>query len=123
MKMKRYASFDDYTADQPAKNRTMINALRRFVKSEAPRLEESVKWGNGCWLRGDVPVAYVYSAPDHVQFGFFNGANLKDPKALLRGKGAYVRHIRLTKSTDIDAAPFRALLKQAVSSAAPKDRR
>ena len=66
----------------------MIGALRRFVKREAPRLEESVKWGNGCWLKSGVPVAYVYSAPDHVQFGFFHGASLEDPKGPLRGKGA-----------------------------------
>jgi hypothetical protein len=115
MKMKRYESFDDYHADQEPKNRTMIGALRRFVKREAPRLEESVKWGNGCWLKNGSPVAYVYSAPDHVQFGFFAGAALKDPKGLLRGKGAYVRHIRLERSADLEPGPFRALLKQAVT--------
>jgi predicted N-acyltransferase len=32
MKMKKYASFDDYLDDQPAKNRSVIRALRRFVK-------------------------------------------------------------------------------------------
>ncbi len=78
--MKRYATFDEYFADQPSKNRSIIRALRKFVERKAPQLEESVKWGNGCWLKGKVPVAYVYSAPDHVQFGFFAGAQLKDPK-------------------------------------------
>src|SRR5687768_17670295 len=29
------------------------------------------------------------SAPDHVQFGFFAGARLKDPKGLLRGEGKF----------------------------------
>ena len=115
MKMKRYDTFQAYAADQAPKNRTLINALRRFVKKEAPRLEESVKWGNGCWLREGCPVAYVYSAPDHVQFGFFAGASLADPKGLLRGKGAYVRHIRLEKSADLEPTSYRALLKQAVS--------
>jgi hypothetical protein len=115
MKMKRYASFAEYTADQPPKNKTLINALRRFVKREAPKLEESVKWGNGCWLKEGSPVAYVYSAPDHVQFGFFSGAFLEDPKGLLRGKGAYVRHVRLTQSADLEQGAFRALLKQAIA--------
>ena len=45
MKMKKYASFDDYLDDQPAKNRSIIRALRRFVKRVEPGLEESVKWG------------------------------------------------------------------------------
>jgi len=111
--MKRYATFDDYLADQASKNRSIIRALRKFVAREAPRLQESVKWGNGCWLKEKAPVAYVYSAPDHVQFGFFGGARLKDPKRLLRGEGKFVRHIRLSKPSEIDEAPFRALLRQA----------
>ena len=74
MKMKKYGSFDEYFADQSPKNRSIIRRLRTFVKRVAPRLQESVKWGNGCWVRDDVPVAYVYSAPDYVQFGFFRGS-------------------------------------------------
>ena len=114
MKMKRYARFADYLADQASKNRSTIRALRKFVERAAPGLQESVKWGNGCWLKGETPVAYVYSAPDHVQFGFFGGARLKDPKGLLRGEGKFVRHIRLLKPSEIDESSFRALLKQAV---------
>jgi hypothetical protein len=113
MKMKRYATFDDYFADQTPKNRSIIRALRSFVKRAAPQLEESVKWGNGVWLNGTAPVSYVYSAPDHVQFGFFRGAKLKDPKGLLRGKGAYVRHVRIEKLSGFDAKAVRALLNQA----------
>jgi hypothetical protein len=111
-KMKAYASFDDYARDQSPRNRTIIRALRRFVKATAPALTETVKWGNGCWV-GAGPVAYVYSAPDLVQFGFFNGASLKDPKGLLEGKGEYVRHIKVRKPSDIDETAFRALLRQA----------
>src|SRR6185312_3050665 len=109
MKMKKYASFDDYLDDQPPKNRSIIRALRKFVKRVDPGLEESVKWGNGCWVkekvakekvpkekasRRKVPVAFVFSAPDHVQFGFLYGSALKDPKGLLEGNGQYVRHIK-----------------------------
>ena len=113
MKMKKYASFDEYLADQSTKNRAIIRALRTFTRRTAPALEESVKWGNGCWLKGKVPVAYVYSAPDYVQFGFFRGAELKDPHKLLQGDGQYVRHIKVRKPSDIDDAAFRALLLQA----------
>ena len=113
MKMKTYASFNDYLKDQPSNNQGVIRALRTFVKRVAPRLEESVKWGNGCWVKDKAPVAYVYSAPDHVQFGFFRGSALKDPKGLLRGEGKYVRHIKLAKRTDIDEKSFGALLRQA----------
>lgn len=115
MKMKKYASFDDYLNDQPPKNRTIIRALRRFVKRHEPELQESVKWGNGCWLKGKAPVSYVYSAPDHVQFGFVRGHALKDPRGLLEGDGQYVRHVKVRKTSEIDEAVFRALLRQAAS--------
>ena len=113
MKMKVYASFDQYLAGQAPRNQHVIRALRKFVKGVAPQLQESVKWGNGCWVKGDEPVSYVYSAMDHVQFGFFRGAALDDPTGLLEGKGKFVRHIKLCKSADIDERAFSALRRQA----------
>jgi hypothetical protein len=113
MKMKKYGSFDGYFADQSPKNRSIIRGLRTFVKRLAPELRESVKWGNGCWVKGKMPVAYVYSAPDYVQFGFFRGSRLKDPRRLLEGKGQYVRHIKVRKASDIDEDAFSLLLRQA----------
>jgi len=113
MKMKVYETFDLYLADQPPKNKTIIKALRAFVKRTAPKLEESVKWGNGCWVNGKAPVAYVYSDKGFVQFGFFRGASLVDKKGLLEGKGQHVRHIKVRAVADIDRAAFAALLRQA----------
>ena len=113
MKIKKYASFDDYLDDQPPKHRTIIRALRKFVKRPEPELEESVKWGNGCWVKGKAFISYVYSAPDHVQFGFVRGSSLKDPKGLLEGNGQYVRHVKVRKSADIDEKVFKAFLRQA----------
>ena len=113
MKMKAYANFDEYLAGQAPRNQDTIRALRKFVKRVAPQLQESVKWGNGCWVQGKVPVAYVYSAPDHVQFGFFRGAALRDPSGLLKGEGKFVRHIKVRKRSDIDERAFGILLRQA----------
>jgi len=112
-RMKAYASFDDYLAGQKPRNRVIIVALRAFVKRVAPRLSEAVKWGNGCWVGQKGPVAYVYSDSGYVQFGFFRGSSLKDPKGLLQGKGQYVRHIKVRDPSEIDERAFTALLKQA----------
>lgn len=113
--MKSYASFDDYLKAQPPKNQTIICALRGFVKRVAPKLTEAVKWGNGCWLGPKKPVAYVYSATGYVQFGFFNGAALKDPLGLLEGNGQYVRHIKVLSPSGINQRAFAALLRQAAA--------
>jgi hypothetical protein len=114
--MKAYASFDDYLEDQSPKNQAIIRALRRFVRGVEPGLEEAVKWVNGCWVGKNGPVAYVYSASEYVQFGFFHGSALKDPKELLEGKAQYVRHIKVRSRSGIDAPAFAALLRQAVRS-------
>lgn len=122
-KMKAYASFEDYLRDQSPRNRTIIRALRRFVKSAEPELVESVKWGNGCWLAGSEPVAYVYADAAWVQFGFLTGSSLTDPGGLLEGTGRYVRHIKVRKTGDIDRPAFGALLRQAASRRRPAPKR
>jgi hypothetical protein len=115
-KMKAYASFDDYLEDQGSKNQEIIRTLRKFVKRVEPGLREAVKWGNGCWIGTNGPVAYVYSDTGCVQFGFFNGSSLRDPKGLLEGKGRYVRHTKVRAPSEIDQRAFAALLRQAAGS-------
>jgi hypothetical protein len=115
-KMKAYASFEEYLEAQSPENQEIIRALRGFVKRIEPKLSEAVKWGNGCWIGNSGPVAYVYSDTGHVQFGFFSGSSLRDPKGMLEGKGQYVRHIKVRNRSAIDERAFAALLRQAVRS-------
>lgn len=115
-KMKAYADFDEYLEAQSPRNQAIIRALRAFVRRAEPELSESVKWGNGCWIGSKGPVAYVYSDTEYVQFGFFHGASLKDPKGLLEGKGQYVRHIKVRNRSAIDRPAFAGLLRQAAHS-------
>ncbi len=98
---------------EPTK-RAHVEALRRFVKEEAPSLVEQIKWGNICWIgKGNVCWIIVYKT--HVDFGFFNGAKLRDPEGLLEGTGKGLRHIKVRGDKDIRPKEFAALLKQAVA--------
>lgn len=115
-KMKAYATFDDYLADQSRDNRAIIGEFRAFVKKTAPQLVESVKWGNGCWLKGKVPVAYVYAERVYVQFGFMLGSRLDDPLGWLEGKGQYVRHFTVFDTEEFDHGYLAKLLKQAIAA-------
>ena len=115
-KMKAYADFDEYLKDQSVKNQEIVRALRTFVKRVEPGLREAVKWGNGCWIGTNGPVAYVHTDTRYVQFGFFYGSSLKDPKGLLEGKGRYVRHIKVHDASEIDRRAFAALLTEAACS-------
>jgi hypothetical protein len=112
-RMKAYATFDAWRAGQSPAHRRLIGTLRRLVADAAPALEESVKWGNGCWLKGKSPIVYLHAETDHLHFGFFHGATLDDPRGLLHGKGKYVRHVKVHRPADIDAAALRAFVRQA----------
>jgi len=112
MKMKVYESFSDWKKDQSAKNKRLIGALELLVKKTAPHLNTSVKWGQGCWLDGKEPKMYMHTEDDHVQFGFYRGATMKDPNKLLHGSGKYVRHIKVRSVKDVDAQSFGELILQ-----------
>lgn len=111
-KMKAYASFRDWKSDQTAKNQRLAASLARLVKKVAPDFAPTVKWGQGCFTLDDRPKIFIHAEPDHLQFGFFAGAFLKDPDKLLVGKGKHVRHIKVFSPKDIAARPFTALIKQ-----------
>lgn len=102
---------------EPGK-RALVESLRAFVKSQAPGLKEAVKWGNLTWV-GNNNVCWIIVYRDHVDFGFFNGAKLKDARGLLEGTGKGLRHIKVFKAGDIREADFAPLLKQAVAMDRP----
>jgi hypothetical protein len=112
-KMKAYATFELWAADQSPKHRRLIGALRKLVKKASPRLAESVKWGNGCWIGKEYPVLFLHAEKDHLQFGFFAGASLTDPAKLLVGSGQYVRHVKIRVPGDIDESRLARWIRQA----------
>jgi hypothetical protein len=115
-KMKAYPTFDDYLMAQSLENRGILRELRAFVKKTAPKLVESVKWGNGCWLKGKVPVAYVYAERAWVQFGFMLGSKLDDPRGLLEGSGRFVRHVKVFDPAEFYPDYLAKLLRQAIAA-------
>ena len=51
----------------------------------------------------DAAFAYVNAFTEHVNVGFFRGAELADPVGLLEGTGKYMRHVKVRPDGDIDA--------------------
>ena len=111
-KMKAYASFAEWKRDQSRHNQKLITALSRLVENNAPEFTKSVKWGQGCWILGEMPKVFIHAEPDHVQFGFYAGSKLKDPEGLLVGQGKHVRHVKVFMAEDIRAEAIEELIKQ-----------
>ncbi len=54
--------------------------------------------------------------PRWVSLFFTRGAELDDPRGLLRGSGNRMRHIVLESAATLDRAPVRALVREAVAT-------
>jgi len=61
----------------------------------------------------DAAFAYVNVFTDHVNVGFFFGAELEDPARLLEGRGKRMRHVKVRSGTDLDVAALSALVDAA----------
>ena len=106
--------FEAWLKDRNPSHKRLINKLRKLVAKASPKLIESSKWTNGVWLKEDLPIIFIYTKDDHIQFGFFAGGMLNDPDGLLRGNGKFVRHIRVESSQDIEEDKFATMIRRAV---------
>jgi hypothetical protein len=118
--MNRYESFSAWRSDQSSEHKAIIAKLQKLVVKIAPNLIENSKWGNGCWLKGKLPLLYIHTKEDHLQFGFFAGSMLYDSKKMLKGNGKFVRHVRIEKLEDIDVAILSSLIRSALKAPAYK---
>jgi hypothetical protein len=62
---------------------------------------------------GDTAFAYVNAFRAHVNVGFFRGAEIADPAALLEGTGRFMRHVKLSPVLEVDTTALMTLIKTA----------
>lgn len=96
----------------PDKRKT-AQKLRSIVKSTLPDVVETVKWGNITYLLGDENLSWIMAYKDHLDLGFFKGAELKSE--LLEGTGKGLRHIKVKTEKDINGKEVSRLLKEAAA--------
>ena len=89
----------------------LIGRLRSLAKRILPDVVETVKWGNITYLFGGKNLAWIIIYKDHVDFGFFRGAELDSP--LLEGTGKGLRHIKIKNKHDINEVEIARLMKRA----------
>jgi len=62
---------------------------------------------------GDAAFGYVNAFRDHVNVGFFRGAELADPSRLLEGTGKFMRHVKLRPEHEINATALTKIIENA----------
>lgn len=91
----------------------IVGELRELVTSTIPKAEESIKWGQPVYeLNG--PFCFIKAFRNQVNFGFWRGDQVADPKKLLEKSVDRMRHVKLTDIAQIQKPQFRELLKSAV---------
>jgi len=97
-----------------APQREIAAAMRRLIRSAAPKLEERILWGMP-WYLGKEKVFVVMATGQRINLGFWRGTALKDSKGLLEGTGKGMRHVKLRSLGEVRAPAVRALIREALA--------
>ncbi len=104
---------DGYIAGLESWQAEIVSQVRGIILQAAPQAKESIKWAQPVYESGG-PFAYMKAFKKAVNFGFWRGIDLDDPKGILEGSGDKMRHVKLTSLEDIDAVQFADFVRQAV---------
>lgn len=102
-------------AKLPSPQKEICEQLRTMIGTEFPAVEEKWGWSRPLYAVGNKQVCYMVANKNDVNFGFDQGANLDDPKGLLAGTGAKMRHLKIRKLEEADFDYYKQLVAQALN--------
>ncbi|MGD2252891.1 MAG: DUF1801 domain-containing protein [Anaerolineales bacterium] len=91
----------------------VVSNVRQLILEAAPEAAEALKWAQPVYEHNG-PFCYIKAFKQHVNFGFWRGAELPDPAGLLQGAGEKMRHVKLSGLEDIKPGAFQDLVRAAV---------
>lgn len=100
--------------------RSIMERLREIILDIDPNTCEVVRLGDRAATYGVGPKkmseGYVYILPQTtwVNLGFYKGADLPDPRGLLEGTGAKMRHVKIRSHDEATPRHVRALIRAAI---------
>jgi hypothetical protein len=104
---------DSYITELEGWKGEVVSRVRQIILNAAPEANESIKWAQPVY-ESDGPFAYIRAFQNTVNFGFWRGIDIKDPKGRLQGSGGKMRHVKLSSLDDIDESTFSDLIRQAI---------
>ncbi|HEY6239059.1 MAG TPA: DUF1801 domain-containing protein, partial [Thermoplasmata archaeon] len=82
--VKPKKTLQEYTDDLPSDQQEIVAALIALVQSTAPEATGSVKWAQPVFEQNG-PFCYIRAYRDHVNFGFWRGAEMVSGRGVLEG--------------------------------------
>ncbi|KAA3656074.1 MAG: DUF1801 domain-containing protein [Chloroflexi bacterium] len=117
----KFGSFEDLMIITEPPMQPIARRLREIVTGVDPNFVEVVRLGDRAATFGVGPKkmseGYVYIMPhkNWVNLGFYKGAILPDPEALMEGTGANLRHIKVRSVAAAEHHAIRILIEEALS--------
>jgi uncharacterized protein YdhG (YjbR/CyaY superfamily) len=102
---------------QPAQRET-AEALRACVRTTAPELTESIKWGNLVFSLAGRHALAILVHREHANLQVFNGALLAGQFPALEGAGRGMRHLKLRYRQPVDVERVAAVVSACVAAMA-----
>ena len=112
--MSESKNVDSWVSEHDPAIRQIAQTLRQLIRSTAPQLRETIKWGNPTYS-GDENIMYLAATDSYVNLGFFNGASLSDPSGRIAGTGKRMRHVKVRALEDVDQAQFESWIREALA--------
>jgi hypothetical protein len=100
--VKKDRTIDAWLRGQPDELRPFAQKWFARMRQCGDDVRELIHDGCPVACVADAPFGYVNVFRDHVNVGFFRGATLDDPAALLEGTGKRMRHVKLKPGVEID---------------------
>jgi hypothetical protein len=111
--VKRDPAVQAWLDGQPQELRALVRPWFERMRACGDDVRELLHDGCPTACVGDAGFAYVNAFRAHAAVGFFRGAALSDPAALLEGTGKLGRHVKLRPHAPPDPAALAALIAEA----------
>ena len=113
--VRRDPAIDVWLREQPRELGSLARKWFKAMRACGKDVRELMHDGNPVACVADAPFAYVDVFTNHMNVGFFQGAELSDPERLLEGSGKRMRHVKLRPGTSVDPAALGTLIDAAYS--------
>jgi len=111
--VKRDRAVDDWMSQGPVELRSIARQWFVQMRECGDDVRELLHDGHPTACVGDAASGSVDAFKDHVNVGFFRGADLPDAGGLLQGTGKSMRHVKLGPGRTVDEAALRELIRAA----------
>ena len=120
--MTRASTFDDLLARPEERIASIAREARALVEKLLPEAQSEFRAGHNSLtysFTGRYADVFLYLAPfkNHVNLGFFHGADLEDPHDLRVGTGKQLRHVKLHSVADVHREGIETLIEAAARNA------